>query len=441
MYEDTRPRPCPHRAQETPDTRQENTSHMCAALASAPRAFSAICATSQPGKAHNYSLCALTRASQRQTLRQSCGQTFAPRVAALTNTASSRASIVASAAADYRGKAPADIRVLVVGATGYIGKFVVRELVKRGYDVVAMAREKSGIGGKASKEDTIKEFEGAEVVFGDVTDMESLKKVGFAKPVDVVVSCLASRTGGIKDSNLIDYQATANAMNAGRQSGAQHFVLLSAICVQKPLLEFQRAKLKFEKELMEAGDITYSIVRPTAFFKSLAAQVEIVKDGAPYVMFGDGKLAACKPISERDLASFIADCVVEEDKKNQVLPIGGPGPALTALDQGQMLFDLTGRKPWFFPVPVAVMDGAIGLFDWLASVFPSLEDSAEFAKIGKYYAVESMLQMDPTTGEYSDALTPSYGNDTLEAFFKDVLENGLAGQELGDQAVFGINKE
>lgn len=343
----------------------------------------------------------------------------------------------------YRSKAAADIRVLVVGATGYIGKYVVRELVKRGYDVVAMAREKSGIGGKASKEDTIKEFAGAEVVFGDVTDVESLKKVGFAadkKPVDVVVSCLASRTGGIKDSNLIDYQATANAMNAGRQSGAQHFVLLSAICVQKPLLEFQRAKLKFEKELMEAGDITYSIVRPTAFFKSLAAQVEIVKDGAPYVMFGDGKLAACKPISERDLASFIADCVVMEDKKNKLLPIGGPGEALTALDQGQMLFDLTGKKPWFFPVPVAVMDGAIGLFDWLASIFPSLEDSAEFAKIGKYYAVESMLQMD-ANGRYSADLTPSYGEDTLEDFFKDVLENGLAGQELGDQAVFGINKD
>jgi divinyl chlorophyllide a 8-vinyl-reductase len=50
-------------------------------------------------------------------------------------------------------------------------------------------------------------------------------------------------------------------------------VLLSAICVQKPLLEFQRAKLAFEAKLQEAGDITYSIVRPTAFFKSLAGQV------------------------------------------------------------------------------------------------------------------------------------------------------------------------
>ncbi len=62
----------------------------------------------------------------------------------------------AAATADYRSKDNKDIRVLVVGSTGYIGKFVVKELVKRGYDVVAFAREKSGVGGKASMEDTVK---------------------------------------------------------------------------------------------------------------------------------------------------------------------------------------------------------------------------------------------------------------------------------------------
>ncbi len=46
--------------------------------------------------------------------------------------------------------------MLVVGPTGYIGKFVVKELVKRGYNVVAFAREQAGIKGKMSKEDTVK---------------------------------------------------------------------------------------------------------------------------------------------------------------------------------------------------------------------------------------------------------------------------------------------
>ena len=318
---------------------------------------------------------------------------------------------------------------------------MVKELVSRGYNVIAFSREKSGVGGKQSTADVKKDFAGADVRFGDVTDVESLKRVAFTEPVDVVVSCLASRTGGINDSRLIDYQATSNALQAGRQSGAKHFVLLSAICVQKPLLEFQRAKLKFEEELQAAGDITYSIVRPTAFFKSLAGQVQLVKEGKPYVMFGDGRLAACKPISERDLACYIADCVVKPELMNKMLPIGGPGEALTARDQADMLFRLANVKPNYFPVPVALMDGIIRIFDFLAKIFPSLEDGAEFAKIGRYYAVESMLVWDPATKQYKAGETPSYGNDTLEEFFRRAITEGLKGQDLGDAAVFGVNKE
>ncbi len=64
--------------------------------------------------------------------------------------------MAAAVEADYRKRDPKDIRVLVVGPTGYIGKFVVKELVARGYNVVAFARENAGIKGKMSKEDTMK---------------------------------------------------------------------------------------------------------------------------------------------------------------------------------------------------------------------------------------------------------------------------------------------
>lgn len=332
-------------------------------------------------------------------------------------------------------------RVLVVGPTGYIGKYATLELVNRGYDVVAMARARSGVDGQKTKEDLEKEFEGATMVYGDVTNPADIEKVMSESPLpfDTVMSCLASRSGGVADSQLIDYQATSNCLQAARNNGVRHFVLLSAICVQKPLLEFQRAKGKFEDELMAAGDITYSIVRPTAFFKSLAGQVKSVMGGGPYVMFGDGQLAACKPISERDLASFLADCVEDEDKCNKMLPIGGPGEAMTALQQGEMLFDIIDKKPFFIKVPIQLMDGVIGVLDFLKKFNPNLIDAAEFGRIGKYYASESMLVYDQAKGEYLPGdMTPSYGNDTLEAFFKSaVKEGGLEGQELGDAAVWG----
>lgn len=341
----------------------------------------------------------------------------------------------------FRKKSTQDINVLVVGSTGYIGKFVVKELMKRGYNVIAVARERSGINGRQGKNEIMEELKGAQVCFADVTDISSLKTaihdVGVS--IDVIISCLASRSGGVKDSWRIDYEATKNSLVAGKAAGASHFVLLSAICVQKPLLEFQRAKLKFEAELQreaERGELTYSIVRPTAFFKSLGGQVELAKSGKPYVMFGDGRLCACKPISERDLASFMVDCILEEDKINKILPIGGPGKALTPLEQGEMIFRLMGKEPKFLKVPLGIMDFAIGVLDFLVKVFPSLEDAAEFGKIGRYYAAESMLLLDSKTGEYDANATPSYGRDTLEEFFERVLREGMAGQELGDQAVF-----
>lgn len=65
----------------------------------------------------------------------------------------------------------------------------------------------------------------------------------------LIMLLLLHPPGGKKDSWLVDYQATKNVLDVAREQGASHFVLLSAICVQKPLLEFQKAKLKFEADL------------------------------------------------------------------------------------------------------------------------------------------------------------------------------------------------
>jgi divinyl chlorophyllide a 8-vinyl-reductase len=204
--------------------------------------------------------------------------------------------------------------------------------------------------------------------------------------------------------------------------------------VQKPLLAFQHAKLAFEAVLVDSG-LTYSIVRPTAFFKSLSGQIERVKRGKPFLVFGDGTLTACKPIGDNDLANYLAECMDDTSRHNRVLPIGGPGDAITPRQQGEHLFALLGRPPRFKHVPVALLDVIIGALGTAGRLVPALAQKAELARIGRYYATESMLVLDPQTGRYDAAATPSTGTETLFDFYASLVSGAIA-PERGDHAVF-----
>ncbi len=323
-------------------------------------------------------------------------------------------------------------RIFVIGATGTIGRATVQALVRQGHDVVCFIRARAKKNENSQAEVL---FEGASIRYGDVRDPHSISEQGFKnEKFDVLVSCLASRTGAPKDAWAIDHQAHIHVLEAAKSAGVAHFILLSAICVQKPLLAFQHAKLAFEKALMESG-LTYSIVRPTAFFKSLSGQIERVKNGKPFLLFGDGTLTACKPISDDDLGDFIARCIDDQQRHNRILPIGGPGAAITPKEQGEKLFALLGKEVRFKQVPVAVLDVIIFILSGLGRLIPSLADKAELARIGRYYATESMLVWDAEKGVYDAAATPSAGKQTLFDYYAEVI-TGAQEPERGDHAVF-----
>lgn len=326
-------------------------------------------------------------------------------------------------------------RVFVLGATGTIGCATVRALVARGHEVVCLVRPRAGVGGRLAAEDSARLLAGATLRLGEATDAASLARDGFrGERFDALVSCLASRSGAPADAWAIDHLAHVQALHAAQAAGVSHVVLLSAMCVQKPLLAFQQAKLAFEKELAESG-VDYSIVRPTAFFKSLSGQVERVRRGQPFLVFGDGRLTACKPVSDADLAAYLADCLDDPHRRNRVLPIGGPGPAITPREQGEALFSALGRPPRFRQVPVAMLDAIVSGLAALGHVMPALAAKAELARIGRYYATESMLVLDARTGRYDAAATPSTGRETLSDFYAG-LAHGAALPQRGDHAVF-----
>jgi divinyl chlorophyllide a 8-vinyl-reductase len=237
----------------------------------------------------------------------------------------------------------------------------------------------------------------------------------------------------------VDHRAQGHVLEAAERAGVGHFVLLSAICVQRPRLAFQHAKLAFERRL--AGSVVpYSIVRPTAFFKSLSGQVARVRRGKPFLVFGDGALTACKPISDDDCAEYLAGCLDDPARRGRVLPVGGPGPALTPREQGALLFALLGRPPRFAHVPPRLLGGVAGALGLLARAAPAplaarAAARAEFARIGHYYATESMLVWDARAGRYDADATPEFGRDTLAEHYRRLLA-GEASADLGAHAAF-----
>ena len=299
-------------------------------------------------------------------------------------------------------------KIFVAGSTGYIGKNVVKYALDNGFDVVTAKRHSDNKPGQLNKKLKV-----IKISSNDNDWIADLEKV------DVIISCLASRTGEPKDAHLVDYKLNCLLLEKAKALKCSQFILLSAICVQKPRLAFQFEKLAFEEELKKSG-LNFSIVRPTAYFKSLSGQIENIKKGKPYVYFGDGQITQCNPISEKDLSLYILSCIKDKSKWRKILPIGGPKQSITPKDIGKILFEIFEVSPKYKSFPTKLLD-AIRLLLLIISPFSNwAKNKSELIKIAKYYATESMLIWDEKKECYDANMTPSTGKDTLRDYFYSI---------------------
>lgn len=150
------------------------------------------------------------------------------------------------------------MKAFVAGATGATGSRIVTQLVDRGVPVVAFVRDAAAARGKLPIEVTLVE--------GNVNDKESIR--GAMADCTVLLSATGARPGFDPTGPYqVDYEGTKNLIDVAKDTGIDHFVMVSSLCVSRffhPLnLFFLILYWKQQAETyLQASGLTYTIVRP-----------------------------------------------------------------------------------------------------------------------------------------------------------------------------------
>jgi divinyl chlorophyllide a 8-vinyl-reductase len=297
--------------------------------------------------------------------------------------------------------------VLVLGGTGYIGKALVPELVDRGYKPVVMSRSDSA---KKSKE-----FAGADIFVGDVSNIEDVRKVFDAFRIEGVITLLSSRRPNDEEECYkVDYQSNMNAITVAAERGARHFIHISDYGVYRPELLPQVYKLQIEGELIgqHFGKLNYSIVRPTAYFPYIAMNYSDIKHGAAYQLLDHGEYNLFNPIAREDLAEFIVNLLFDETKFSRLFPVGGPWTADnvgTIKSAGEIMFGIQGIPEKYKVVTLKSWDKRIANLRFMGKFMPMFKRVAFYLEAAKYWSVVSHV-------------APPYGRKTFTDFVKQLKE-------------------
>lgn len=241
------------------------------------------------------------------------------------------------------------MKILLAGAFGNLGFEILKELVKKKYEVIAAdlkEKEDNGLEGKY----TFKKI--------DATDAETLK--GICDGVDVVITTMGLTTSSVKFTAYdIDYQGNLNLYNEAVKAGVKKFNYISVIsCDEKGAEEVPmlHAKYMFEQEIKK-GNMEYVIYRPTGYF------YDIAKVFKPYVDKGEMQLlkgyhgVKANVVDCPDFAKFIVEHL---NDTNVTYNVGGK-ETYTYEEMAKMCFRAANK-------PVIIKDSPIWMFGLLANL-------------------------------------------------------------------------
>ncbi|RMG70217.1 MAG: SDR family oxidoreductase [Bacteroidetes bacterium] len=274
--------------------------------------------------------------------------------------------------------------IVVAGATGYLGRHLIRALQAREQAFRALARSPLKLQDLNLSPD--------QLVAAEVTQADSLR--GCLDGASVLISTvgITRQKDGLTYQD-VDYQANINLLREAQRAGVKHMIYVAALGgEQMRHLKILAAKEAFVDALKASG-LAYTIIRPNGFFSDMRDFLDMAKGGRVY-LFGTGQFRL-NPIHGADLAAFILDRL---DQRHTELPVGGPDVfsqvelATLALEAHQKAIRITHLPDWTRRATI-----------WAARTFTSVQT---------YGPLEFFLSM-----MAQDLVAPRYGSHHIADFF------------------------
>lgn len=235
--------------------------------------------------------------------------------------------------------------LLIVGATGTLGRQITRRALDEGYKVRCLVRS-------LRKAAFLKEW-GAELVQGNLCNPDTLAPA--LADITVVIDAATTRPTDSLSIKQVDWEGKVALIQAAKAAGVERFIFFSILDCEKypnvPLMEIKRCTEQF---LAESG-LNYTILRPCGFMQGLISQyaIPILEKQSVWVM-GDSSPIAY--MDTQDIARFAIAALQKPETINRTFPVVGP-KAWGGYEIIRLCERLSGREAKISRMPIGLLQG------------------------------------------------------------------------------------
>ncbi|MDY7013041.1 MAG: NAD(P)H-binding protein, partial [Cyanobacteriota bacterium] len=240
------------------------------------------------------------------------------------------------------------MELLVVGATGTLGRQIARRALDEGHQVRCLVRS-------LKKAAFLKEW-GAQLIQGDISKPETLPAA--LENIDVLIDAATARATDSLSIRKIDWEGKVNLIQAAKAANIKRYLFFSILNAEKfpkvPLMEIKHCTELF---LAESG-LNYTILRPAGFMQGLIGQyaIPVLENQVVWVTGENTPIAYMDTI---DLAKFALRALSVPETENRTFPVVGTR-AWEAYEIVRLCERLSGQDAKISRVPLGLLQAVRG---------------------------------------------------------------------------------